>query len=78
MKTVIALVAVWLMVGSFVAGERNVASDADPCSRTVVIGLTALLGPINYLGAEPRVTCPESMVERQKALDPQAPDVRSA
>jgi hypothetical protein len=65
MKTVIALVGVWLMIGSFVAGGRNETSNADPCSKTVNIALTSVLGPVNFMGAQPRLTCPESMVERQ-------------
>lgn len=67
MKAVLGLVVLWLMVGSFVAGARNVDSDADACTKTVTIALTALLGPVNYLGVTPRVNCPKSMVERQKA-----------
>lgn len=66
MRTVLALVALWLMVGSFVAGTRDATSDRDACSRGATIAATALLGPVNYLGAEPAIVCPESMVERQK------------
>ncbi len=52
------LVAVWLLIGVLAAWQRNdfTSSSAD-CSGAGTIVVTALFGPANYLGADPKLTC---------------------
>ncbi len=58
MRLFLVLVAVWLLIGVLAAWERNdfTSSSAD-CSGVGTIMVTAVFGPANYLGADPKLTC---------------------
>lgn len=60
MKTLIGLVVlVWLLIGVAAAGQRGYFGDDREvsCKTTGDTALTILAGPLNYVGANPKVDC---------------------
>ena len=52
------LVVVWLLIGAVAAGQRGYYDDEpDDCAGVATILVTILAGPLNYVGANPKVTC---------------------
>jgi hypothetical protein len=52
-----ALLVIWLIIG-FVAGtQRGDFTDHMNCSRAGTIGVTILVGPLNYVGVDPHIHC---------------------
>ncbi len=52
------LVTVWLLIGVLAAWQRNDFTSASVnCSGAGTIVVTAVFGPANYLGANPKLTC---------------------
>ena len=57
-RLVAVLVVLWLVVGAIAAGQRHYYSgSATNCARTGTIAVTVLAGPLNYVGANPKVSC---------------------
>jgi hypothetical protein len=56
---VLALVVViWLVIGVLAAGQRHYFSSSDTnCAKVGTITVTILAGPLNYLGANPKIKC---------------------
>jgi hypothetical protein len=49
---------VWLIVGALAAGQRHYYDDAKKsCAHAGTTAVTILAGPLNYLGANPKVHC---------------------
>jgi hypothetical protein len=49
---------VWLAIGAIAAGQRHYYSgSATNCAKDGTIAVTILAGPLNYLGANPKVHC---------------------
>lgn len=59
MKTIVALVVViWLVIGAAAAFQRDYFSDEKTnCAEVGNIALTIVAGPLNYVGANPKVNC---------------------
>jgi hypothetical protein len=54
------LVLVWLVVGVVATVQRGYFSSGDTdCAGVSTIVVTILAGPLNYLGVNPQVECPE-------------------
>ena len=52
------LVLVWLLIGVLAAGQRHYFSGSSTnCAKAGTIAATIVAGPLNYLGANPKVTC---------------------
>jgi hypothetical protein len=52
------LVLIWLVIGVVAAGQRNYFSGSDAnCAKLGTIAVTIIAGPLNYLGANPKVKC---------------------
>lgn len=52
------LVLVWLLIGVLAAGQRSYFSgDTTNCARAGTIAATIVAGPLNYVGANPKVKC---------------------
>jgi hypothetical protein len=50
-------VIVWLIVGGVAAGQRGYLSHATQnCASAGTIAVTVIAGPLNYFGANPKVT----------------------
>jgi hypothetical protein len=53
-----ALVLVWLIIGVVAGGQRHYYSgSAETCAKAGTIAGTILAGPLNYLGANPKISC---------------------
>jgi hypothetical protein len=53
-----ALVVIWLVIGVIAAAQRNYFSGSDAnCAKVGTIALTIVAGPLNYVGANPKVKC---------------------
>jgi hypothetical protein len=47
---------VWLLVGAFAAYQRDYFSGEETsCAEAGTIALTAIAGPLNYVGLNPKV-----------------------
>lgn len=56
---IIALVVlVWLLIGAAAAYQRGYfKSDASNCAEAGTIAATVVVGPLNYAGVNPKITC---------------------
>jgi len=49
---------IWLIIGAVAAGQRGYYGSAkSSCASVATIALTILAGPLNYVGANPKVHC---------------------
>jgi hypothetical protein len=52
------LLVVWLIIGAVAAGQRNYyTQSSENCAGAGTIIVTILAGPLNYVGANPKVSC---------------------
>jgi hypothetical protein len=52
------ILVVWLIIGAIAAGQRHYYSGSTTnCAKAGTITVTILAGPLNYLGANPKVHC---------------------
>jgi hypothetical protein len=53
------LVVIWLVIGAAAAFQRGDFSGAKNanCSKVSTIAVTGVAGPLNYMGANPKVGC---------------------
>ncbi len=57
-RIVAILLVVWLVIGAIAAGQRNYYSSASAnCASFATIAVTIIAGPLNYIGANPKVHC---------------------
>jgi hypothetical protein len=53
-----ALVVIWLVIGVLAAAQRDYFSGSDAnCAKLGTIAVTIVAGPLNYVGANPKVKC---------------------
>ena len=58
MRIGLVLLIVWLIVGAIAAGQRHYYSgSAKSCATAGTIAVTIVAGPLNYIGANPKVSC---------------------
>ena len=60
MRTIVTLLlVVWLVIGAFAAFQRDyfTGKRATECAGVGTIALTIVAGPLNYVGANPKVDC---------------------
>jgi len=58
MRILSTLVLIWLVIGVFAAFQRDYFTHADNnCSDVGTILVTVVAGPLNYIGANPKITC---------------------
>jgi len=60
MKSLIGIIViVWLVIGALAAYQRGYFGDKQDvsCKTTGDTALTVVAGPLNYLGANPKVDC---------------------
>lgn len=58
-RVVTIVVVVWLIIGAIAAGQRHYYSSGKTnCASFSTILVTILAGPLNYVGANPKVGCP--------------------
>ncbi|WP_416904611.1 hypothetical protein [Micromonospora echinospora] len=52
------LVVIWLVIGAIAAGQRGYFEGEDTnCAEAGTILVTVVAGPLNYVGANPKVDC---------------------
>jgi hypothetical protein len=52
------LLIIWLIIGAVAAGQRHYFSRSRPsCAQTSTVLVTGVAGPLNYVGANPKVSC---------------------
>lgn len=52
-----AVLLVWLLIGAFAAYQRDYFNTVQTsCATAGTIALTVVAGPLNYAGANPKVT----------------------
>lgn len=60
-RVVPVLVVIWLLIGAIAAGQRGYFGDSDPnCGSLGSTIVTILAGPLNYIGVDPKINCPEA------------------
>ncbi|HEX7745884.1 MAG TPA: hypothetical protein VF462_11550 [Micromonosporaceae bacterium] len=53
-----AIVLIWLLIGVVAAGQRGYFNGGDAnCAKAGTIAVTAVAGPLNYVGANPKINC---------------------
>ena len=53
------LIVIWLVIGALAAGQRGYfGSSPGNCAGAATVVVTIVAGPLNYLGVNPKVTCP--------------------
>lgn len=58
MRVGAALVVVWLIIGLIAAAQRDYFSGSRPsCTKVGTVAVTIVAGPLNYVGANPKITC---------------------
>ena len=57
MKIVGTLLVVWLVIGVFAGLQRHYYSGNVSCARAGTVAATIAAGPLNYVGANPKVHC---------------------
>ena len=54
------LLLIWLVIGVVAAAQRGYFSGGDAtCASITTILVTIVAGPLNYVGVNPQVDCPE-------------------
>ena len=52
------LLVIWLIIGAVAAGQRHEYSlPPSNCNQAATIAVTIVAGPLNYLGADPKISC---------------------
>lgn len=52
------LLAIWLIIGIAAAIQRDYFSGSDAnCAKVGTIAVTIVAGPLNYIGANPKIKC---------------------
>ena len=54
-----AIVVIWLVIGTIAAGQRGYFGDDEDvsCAKLGTVAVTIVAGPLNYVGANPKVKC---------------------
>ncbi|HKR69704.1 MAG TPA: hypothetical protein VJT16_12760 [Streptosporangiaceae bacterium] len=61
MRILGVVLVVWLVIGAIAGAQRHYYSSNPGCARAGTIVVTVLAGPLNYVGANPKVSghCPQ-------------------
>ena len=51
------VLAIWLIIGAIAAGQRGYYTKLPSCAGAGTVIVTILAGPLNYVGANPKVSC---------------------
>jgi hypothetical protein len=52
------IVVAWLVIGVIAAIQRDYfKGSSETCAKASTIAVTVVAGPLNYLGANPKLTC---------------------
>ena len=52
------ILLIWLIIGAVAGGQRGYYNGSiSSCTKAGTIAVTILVGPLNYLGVNPKITC---------------------
>jgi hypothetical protein len=52
------ILLIWLLIGAVAAGQRGYYNGGEAnCAKAGTILVTILAGPLNYVGANPKIDC---------------------
>ncbi len=52
------IVLIWLIIGAIAAGQRGYFGNSDAsCAKLGTVAVTIVAGPLNYVGANPKIDC---------------------
>jgi hypothetical protein len=53
------IVVIWLVIGAIAAGQRGYFGNDESvsCAKLGTVAVTIVAGPLNYVGANPKVKC---------------------
>ena len=51
------LLVIWLVIGFIAAAQRHYFNAMPSCGGAGTIVVTVLAGPLNYAGANPKLSC---------------------
>jgi hypothetical protein len=57
MRIIGILLVVWLIIGLFAGLQRHYYTGAVSCAKAGTVAATIAAGPLNYVGANPKVHC---------------------
>ena len=59
MRTGSIILIAWLIIGTIAGGQRHYYNSATTtCAKAGTITVTILAGPLNYIGVNPKISCP--------------------
>ncbi|MCW2681125.1 MAG: hypothetical protein JWM62_2526 [Frankiales bacterium] len=56
------LLVIWLLIGVAAAFQRGYLNGDVDCAKASTVAVTVVAGPLNYVGANPKVDCPDVSV----------------
>jgi hypothetical protein len=58
MRILGVLIVIWLIIGGVAAWQRGYFGSAPGnCAQAGTIAITIAAGPLNYMGANPKISC---------------------
>lgn len=57
MRIIGILLVIWLVIGLFAGLQRHYYSGDVNCAKAGTVAATIAAGPLNYVGANPKVHC---------------------
>jgi membrane protein YdbS with pleckstrin-like domain len=58
MRILTVLIVLWIIIGAIAAAQRHYFDQNNVnCASAGTIAVTVVAGPLNYVGANPKVTC---------------------
>jgi hypothetical protein len=57
-RTITIVLVIWLLIGLAAAAQRNYFAGSDAtCAKVGTTLVTIVAGPLNYIGANPKIDC---------------------
>ncbi|MFK4089292.1 hypothetical protein ACI2LF_34585 [Kribbella sp. NPDC020789] len=57
-RTAAIILVIWLLIGLAAAAQRNYFAGSDAtCAKIGTTLVTIVAGPLNYIGANPKIDC---------------------
>jgi hypothetical protein len=57
-RVIVLVAVVWLAIGVLAAGQRHYFTDKSAtCAHAGDVAATVLVGPLNYTGVNPKISC---------------------
>jgi hypothetical protein len=53
----VLILVIWFIIGAIAAAQRHYYTENVSCARAGTVIVTILAGPLNYVGANPKVSC---------------------